>query len=156
MIDARKIRRDGLAPVTTAGLSLAVGMMVLGMKYAAYWLTGSVSLYSDALESIVNVVAAAAALAALKVSRRPADANHPFGHTKVEYFSAVLEGALIMLAAVEIVQAAWGRFGRPLRNRWRLPRVDLAARRAKRRPRCPRRSASHALRLRPGASTNRL
>ena len=78
--------------------SVAVGLVVLGLKFQAYRLTGSVALYSDALESIINVVAAGAALLALTVSTRPADANHPYGHDKAEYFSAVLEGVLIVLA----------------------------------------------------------
>jgi cation diffusion facilitator family transporter len=79
----------------------------------AYALTGSVALYSDALESIVNIVAAGAALIAVLVSRRPADSNHPYGHTKAEYFSAVLEGVLIVLAALAIVREAWPRLWEP-------------------------------------------
>src|SRR4051794_22780162 len=70
--------------------SAAVGALVLALKFVAYRLTGSVALYSDALESIINVAAAAAAFVALRVSARPADAGHPFGHYKAEYFSAVL------------------------------------------------------------------
>jgi cation diffusion facilitator family transporter len=72
-----------------------------------------VALYSDALESIVNIVAAGAALIAVLVSRRPADANHPYGHTKAEYFSAVLEGVLIVLAALAIVREAWPKLIKP-------------------------------------------
>ena len=87
--------------------SVGIGLVVLGLKYAAYRLTGSVALYSDALESIVNVVAAGAALVALRVSARPPDANHPYGHHKAEYFSAVLEGVLIVLAALSILRAAY-------------------------------------------------
>ena len=90
--------------------SVAVGLVVLGLKFQAYWLTGSVALYSDALESIINVVAAVAALLALTVSTRPADANHPYGHDKAEYFSAVLEGVLIVLAALAILREAWVGF----------------------------------------------
>jgi cation diffusion facilitator family transporter len=73
------------------------------IKYAAYALTGSVALYSDALESIVNVVTATAALIAIRVSSLPADSDHPFGHHKAEYFAAVLEGALIIVAALLIL-----------------------------------------------------
>lgn len=101
-------------PVVAAGLSIAVGIVVFALKYAAYRLTGSVSLYSDALESIVNVVAAGAALFSIRVAAQPPDLNHPFGHTKAEYFSAVLEGGLILFAAVEIVRAAWSRFLEPV------------------------------------------
>jgi cation diffusion facilitator family transporter len=91
----------------TALVSVVIGLVVLGLKYLAYHLTGSIALYSDALESVVNVVAAAAALLALRVSAQPADANHPYGHHKAEYFSAVLEGVLIVLAALSILRAAW-------------------------------------------------
>ena len=72
--------------------SVAIGSVVLGLKFAAYWLTGSVALYSDALESTINVLAAGAAFFAIGVSTRPADTNHPYGHYKAEYFSAVFEG----------------------------------------------------------------
>ena len=87
--------------------SVVVGTLVLGLKYLAYRLTGSVALFADALESIVNVVAAAAALVAVHVSAKPADAGHPFGHAKAEYFSAVLEGVLIVIAAFSILHEAW-------------------------------------------------
>ncbi|SMB91820.1 cation diffusion facilitator family transporter [Deinococcus hopiensis] len=87
-------------------LSVVVAATVLGLKFLAYALTGSVALYSDALESIINVAAALAALIALHVASRPADANHPYGHTKAEYFSAVAEGVLVVLAALAIVREA--------------------------------------------------
>ncbi|WP_102127366.1 cation diffusion facilitator family transporter [Deinococcus planocerae] len=86
--------------------SVVVAAVVLGLKFLAYLLTGSVALYSDALESVINVAAAVAALVALRVAARPADANHPYGHTKAEYFSAVAEGVLIVLAAVAILLEA--------------------------------------------------
>jgi len=86
--------------------SVVVAAVVLGLKFVAYLLTGSVALYSDALESIINVAAAVAALIALLVAARPADANHPYGHSKAEYFSAVAEGVLIVLAAVSIAREA--------------------------------------------------
>jgi divalent metal cation (Fe/Co/Zn/Cd) transporter len=79
--------------------SVGIGLVVLGLKFAAYWLTGSIALYSDALESIINVVAAGAAFVALRVSAQPADSNHPYGHHKAEYFSAVFEGVLVVVAA---------------------------------------------------------
>ncbi|MFN3743815.1 MAG: cation diffusion facilitator family transporter [Hyphomicrobiaceae bacterium] len=87
--------------------SIAVATAVLGIKYLAYWMTGSVALFSDALESIVNVVTALVALMAVRISARPADRQHQFGHHKAEYFSAVLEGVLIILAALLILHAAW-------------------------------------------------
>ncbi len=102
-----------MTPIQALILSLVVAGVVFGLKWLAYALTGSVALYSDALESIVNIVAAGAALIAVLVSRRPADSNHPYGHTKAEYFSAVLEGVLIVLAALAIVREAWPRLVSP-------------------------------------------
>jgi cation diffusion facilitator family transporter len=90
-----------------AGWSIVIALVVLALKTLAWRLTGSVALYSDALESIVNVLAAAAAYWAIRVSHRPADRDHPFGHHKAEYFSAVLEGVLIVVAALLILAAAW-------------------------------------------------
>jgi cation diffusion facilitator family transporter len=91
--------------------SIFVGTVVLALKYAAYRVTGSIALYSDALESIINVVTAIAALMAVRLSAEPADKNHPYGHHKVEYFSAVLEGVLIIIAALAILREAyWGFF----------------------------------------------
>ncbi|MGM5031220.1 cation diffusion facilitator family transporter [Tardiphaga sp. 803_E3_N1_3] len=87
--------------------SIAVGLLVLGMKYAAYHLTGSVALLSDAIESIVNVVTAIVVLLATTLSAKPADDDHPYGHHKAEYFSAVLEGVLIVLAAILILREAY-------------------------------------------------
>lgn len=87
--------------------SVAVGLAVLGLKFVAFWVTGSVALYSDALESTINVVAAGAAFAALRVSGRPADADHPYGHHKAEYFSAVFEGVLVVVAALLILRKAY-------------------------------------------------
>lgn len=87
--------------------SIFIGVAVLALKYCAYYVTGSVALYSDALESIVNVVAALAAWWAIRVSHKPADQNHPYGHHKAEYFSAVIEGVLIILAAILILREVW-------------------------------------------------
>lgn len=88
--------------------SILVGFAVLAIKYLAYRTTGSVALYSDALESFVNVATAIAALLAVRLSEQPPDRNHPYGHHKVEYFSAVLAGALIIVAALLILREAWG------------------------------------------------
>ncbi len=93
--------------------SIFVGALVFALKYAAYHLTGSIALYSDALESIINVVTAIAAFMAVRVSAAPADANHPYGHHKVEYFSAVLEGVLIIVAALMILREAYFGFLSP-------------------------------------------
>lgn len=90
--------------------SIAVGIVVLALKTLAYSLTGSVALYSDAVESIVNVVAAVAALVAVRLAGRPADTNHPYGHHKAEYISAVVEGVLIVLAALAILREVWSAF----------------------------------------------
>lgn len=90
-----------------AAASIVVALAVMGLKYAAYWVTGSVALYSDALESIVNLATAFAALAAVYVSAQPADKQHPFGHHKAEYMSAVLEGVLIVVAALLILHEAY-------------------------------------------------
>lgn len=93
--------------------SIVVALLVMAIKYWAYAVTGSVALYSDALESIVNLVTAIAALVAIRFSAQPADANHPFGHHKAEYFSAVLEGALIIMAAVLILMEAYAAMQAP-------------------------------------------
>jgi cation diffusion facilitator family transporter len=93
--------------------SIAVGLLVLGMKYAAYHLTGSVALLSDAIESIVNVVTAIVVLLATTLSAKPADDDHPYGHHKAEYFSAVLEGVLIVLAAILILREAYQSYLTP-------------------------------------------
>jgi cation diffusion facilitator family transporter len=87
--------------------SMVAGCLVLGLKGAAWWLTGSAALYSDALESIVNVAASLIAWVALRFAARPADANHPYGHDKAEFFAAVIEGVLIMVAALLIFDEAW-------------------------------------------------
>ena len=93
--------------------SIAVALAVMALKYIAFLVTGSVALYSDALESIVNLVTAVAALIAIRVSVQPADRKHPFGHHKAEYLSAVLEGALIVVAALLIMREAYDALVRP-------------------------------------------
>ncbi len=96
-------------------ISIAVAFIVMGLKYAAYHVTGSVALYSDALESIVNVITAFVAWYAITLSFKPEDSDHPFGHHKAEYFSAVVEGVLIVVAALLIAHQAW--------NAWMTPPV---------------------------------
>ncbi len=93
--------------------SIAVALLVLALKYLAYWVTGSVALYSDALESIVNLITALVALYAVHVSAQPADRRHQFGHHKAEYFSAVIEGVLIVVAALLIFHEAYDAYLRP-------------------------------------------
>jgi cation diffusion facilitator family transporter len=83
-----------------AGLSLGVGLALLGVKFFAYFVTGSAAIFSDALESIVNVAAAAMAAYALAYAHRPADASHPYGHGKIEFLSAGMEGGMMLVAAV--------------------------------------------------------
>ena len=97
----------------TASCSIVVAVLVMVLKYFAYRITGSVALYSDALESIVNVITAAVALWAIWLSGKPADARHQSGHSKAEYFSAVLEGVLIVVAALVILHEAYGAYFNP-------------------------------------------
>lgn len=94
-------------------VSIAVAAIVMGLKYLAYWWTGSAALYSDALESIVNLVTAVVALYAIHIAFQPADRQHQFGHHKAEYFSAVIEGVLIVVAALLILHEAYDAFIRP-------------------------------------------
>lgn len=94
--------------------SVCIGALVLGLKALAWWITGSVALFSDALESTVNVATAIAALIAIRIAARPADASHPFGHHKAEFFSAVLEGVMIIVAALLILREAYAGFMTPV------------------------------------------
>ena len=96
-----------------AWLSIGAAVLTIGLKAAAYWVTGSVGLLSDALESFVNLVGALMALAMLTVAARPADEDHAYGHSKAEYFSSGVEGTLILFAAVSIGYAAVRRFLAP-------------------------------------------
>ena len=99
-------------------LSIAAAVVTIGLKLGAYYLTGSVGLFSDAAESVVNLVAAGAALWALTLAVRPPDEEHAFGHNKAEYFSSGLESALIIIAAAWIGVTAWERLmdPQPLEN----------------------------------------
>ena len=96
-----------------AAFSIVLGLGVLMLKAGAAWLTGSAALFSDALESTVNVAAALIALGALRFAERPADANHPYGHQKAEFFAAVIEGVLIIVASLAILQHAWATWRNP-------------------------------------------
>ena len=92
-----------------AWLSIAAALATIALKTGAWWVTGSVGLLADAAESIVNLVAAVAALVALRVAARSADDNHHFGHSKAEYFSAAIEGGMIFVAASFIIWQSIGR-----------------------------------------------
>ncbi len=94
-------------------LSVAVAVVTIAMKGGAWWLTGSVSLLSDALEALVNLAGASFALLMVTVAAQPADGEHPYGHHKAEYFSSGFEGGLILLAALAIVWAAVQRLLAP-------------------------------------------
>jgi cation diffusion facilitator family transporter len=96
-----------------AWLSIAAAVVTMGLKGLAYHLTGSVGLLSDALESLVNLAGALMALAMLTAAARPPDEDHAYGHSKAEYFSSVLEGTLILIAAASIGVAAVERLVNP-------------------------------------------
>ncbi len=95
-------------------LSIAAGIATILLKFAAYRVTGSIGFFSDALESIVNLLAASFGLVMLHVSEKPADEGHEFGHSKAEYFSSAIEGALILLAAFSIIWSAIPRLINPI------------------------------------------
>ena len=90
--------------------SVGLALVVLAMKAAAAWLTGSIALYSDALESVVNVATAIVALVAVRLADRPANATLPYGYHKAEYFSAVIIGVFIAVAALVIFRQAYDGF----------------------------------------------
>jgi cation diffusion facilitator family transporter len=94
-------------------LSIAVAVATIALKTGAWWLTGSVSLLSDALESLVNLAGAMFALAMVTLAAQPADPEHPYGHHKAEYFSSGFEGVLILAAALAIIWAAVDRMFHP-------------------------------------------
>ncbi len=94
-------------------LSIAAAIATIGLKFGAYLFTDSVGLLSDAMESGVNLLAACVAFWALSLAAKPADDEHPFGHSKAEYFSSGLESAFILIAAASIAIAAWGRLFDP-------------------------------------------
>lgn len=96
-----------------AWLSIAAAIVTIGLKSLAYWLTGSVGLLSDAVESLVNLLAAMMALAVLAIAARPPDDAHLYGHSKAEYFASGVEGMLILLAAISIGATAAQRLIAP-------------------------------------------
>ena len=112
-----------------AFVSIAAAVVTIALKLAAWKLTGSVGLLSDAAESVVNLVAALIALWALTVAAKPPDQKHAFGYTKAEYFSSGVEGFLIIAAAAGIVVAAWERWQtpQPLTDAWLGVGVSVVA-----------------------------
>lgn len=110
--DAASIKRRRLRRM--ALLSVLAALITLALKFWAWQLTASVGLLSDALESLVNLAAALLAYVILGVATQPADADHPFGHDKAEYFSSAAEGLFILAAAVGIAWAAWQRLLTPV------------------------------------------
>lgn len=108
--NADKLSRQRLKLVSA---SVAVSIILLSVKFYAYLLTGSSAILSDALESIINVVASGFALWSVYLAAQPPDPNHPYGHGKIEYFSAGFEGALIILAAIGICYQAAPRIWQP-------------------------------------------
>ncbi len=103
-----------------AWLSIAAALATIGLKFAAFWLTGSVGLLSDALESLVNLVAAVLTLVMLTIAAKPPDEAYSYGYGKAEYFASGVEGALILVAALAIGWAAVGRLlaPQPLAEAW--------------------------------------
>ena len=93
--------------------SIGVGCLVLTLKGTAWWITGSVAFYSDALESTLHVATGLLVLGALRFAAMPADASHPFGHSKAEFFAAVIEGVLIVIAALSIFAQAMHAWRHP-------------------------------------------
>lgn len=106
-------RRYFRVQLAAIGLSMAVGVALLAAKFFAYHLTGSSAILSDALESIINVAASGFALISIVTAARPPDESHPYGHGKIEFFSAGFEGALIILAAAGIFYTGIERIFRP-------------------------------------------
>jgi cation diffusion facilitator family transporter len=106
--------RRAKAVQTLLKLSVAAAVATIAMKTAAWWITDSVGLLSDAMESFVNLASALFAIAMVTVAQRPADDDHPYGHGKAEYFSSGFEGLLIAAAAAGILWAALARLFSPL------------------------------------------
>lgn len=99
---ASQLSKNSWSARSYAILSIGAALVTIALKFTAYFLTGSVGLFSDAAESIVNLIAAVVALWALTLAARPPDAKHTYGHSKAEYCSSALEGALILVAAASI------------------------------------------------------
>jgi cation diffusion facilitator family transporter len=101
-----RIAPQDLSPQLLLRVSIAVAVVTIALKTLAWWITDSVGLLSDAMESLVNLASAVFALVMVTIARRPADADHPYGHHKAEYFSSGFEGLMIIVAALGIMWAA--------------------------------------------------
>lgn len=108
MIDLRT-----LTPQRLLMASVVVALLTIGLKTAAWWVTDSVGLLSDAMESVVNLAGAVFGLMMVTIAARPADADHPYGHHKAEYFSSGFEGILIIVAAIGILAVSVHRLFEP-------------------------------------------
>lgn len=106
-------RVRAIPPQTWLRVSIAVAVLTIALKTLAWWLTGSVGLLSDAMESLVNLASAVFALLMVRVAAQPPDRDHPYGHHKAEYFSSAFEGLAIIVAAAAIVWAAVPRLFEP-------------------------------------------
>jgi cation diffusion facilitator family transporter len=106
-------RAAAVPPQVWLKVSIAVAVLTIVLKTLAWWLTDSVGLLSDAMESVVNLASASFALLMVRVARQPADDDHPYGHHKAEYFSSAFEGLAIAVAAVAILWTAVSRFFDP-------------------------------------------
>ena len=104
---------QSLTPQRLMQASIAVAVLTIGLKTAAWYVTGSVGLLADAMESFVNLASAMFGLAMVTIAKRPADDDHPYGHHKAEYFSSGFEGVLVIGAAVAIIWAAVPRLTAP-------------------------------------------
>jgi len=104
---------EDLSPQLLLRASIGVAVLTIALKSLAWWITQSVGLLSDAMESFVNLASAVFALLMVVIARRPADADHPYGHHKAEYFSSGFEGLLIVVAAIGIMWAAAQRILHP-------------------------------------------
>jgi cation diffusion facilitator family transporter len=105
------MQKKSLAPIMW--FSIAASILTICLKSAAYFTTGSVGFMSDAMESLINLIAGIIAFISLTIAARPADAKHPFGHDKAEYFSSIIEGLLIVIAAFGIIYTAVNRIYHP-------------------------------------------
>ena len=108
-----KLTTQDLTPEVLLRASIVVAVLTIAMKTLAWWITQSVGLLSDAMESFVNLASAVFALVMVRIALRPADVDHPYGHHKAEYFSSGFEGLLIIVAALGIVWAAVQRILHP-------------------------------------------
>ncbi len=111
-MDLRSLAKEA-SPTALLRISIIVAIITIALKTLAWWITDSVGLLSDAMESLVNLASAAFALLMVTIARRPADADHPYGHHKAEYFSSGFEGLMIIVAALGIAWAAAQRLLHP-------------------------------------------